>query len=435
MRRALVLVLLSVPLLAAPAISGAGGGIGFSTPAVIDPTGGSGEPGIVVGPGDVLYVNALGVAGDSVYRSLDRGVTWAPFHNSDYAFGGADSDLALDESGGVYLAGQWSINSMCMSVSTSKLLGVGWYTVPAVCGTLGRVDRPWLEAFTPDGALLPNVFLAHHEPCCQGVHLVFRSADGGLTFQPAGTPTTSGGFPGNLVADRATDTLYYFYPSWGLGGGFAPAVSRSTDLGATWTERHVAGMQGASTGLHRVTGALDAEGNLYVVWAEDRGAGFQVMLATSQDGGDTWSAARRISQAGGTNIMPWVVAGAAGRIDVVWYSSPTRGDPNAMPTNPAPEWFVRMGQSLNALSATPTFEEVQVTPLAVHRNSLCTRGVACRDAGSNRNLLDFFEVAIDSEGYANIVWAQDVNKPLVSNRLGITVVNGFARQVSGPGLL
>jgi hypothetical protein len=67
-----------------------------------------------------------------------------------------------------------------------------------------------------------------------------------------------------------------------------------------------------------------------------------------------------------------------------------------------------MAQSLNALDAKPTFKESAATGY-MHQGSICTSGTGC--AAGTRDLLDFFQVDVDSLGLANIAYTDNLNGP------------------------
>jgi hypothetical protein len=97
--------------------------------------------------------------------------------------------------------------------------------------------------------------------------------------------------------------------------GFTAAVMRSTDRGDTWSapiliDRMITdGVTDPADGHAVRTGDLipqiavdDRNGNLYVVWQDDRFTGQeQIAFSRSTNGGRTWSATSRISKVGGVN--------------------------------------------------------------------------------------------------------------------------------------
>ncbi len=108
-----------------------------------------------------------------------------------------------------------------------------------------------------------------------------------------------------------------------------------------------------------------------------------------------------------TTTFPWIVAGDAGKIDIVYYGTSEKGfSPETVPETS--KWKVWMAQSLNALDVKPTFKENPPTGF-IHQGSICTSGTGC--ASGTRDLLDFFQVDVDSLGLANIAYTDNLNGP------------------------
>jgi hypothetical protein len=143
--------------------------------------------------------------------------------------------------------------------------------------------------------------------------------------------------------------------------------------------------------------------------------------------------------------MPWMVAGDAGNVDLVYYKANTGLNSNvaALDTNgnpctptaplvtglypcasPNPSvWNVYFAQSQNALNTGPNFKSVQISDHPNHLGQICTSGLGCTPFG-NRDLLDFFTVDIDHLGAANVIWADDNNQFSFAR-------NKFSRQIAG----
>jgi hypothetical protein len=129
------------------------------------------------------------------------------------------------------------------------------------------------------------------------------------------------------------------YAVWSHGEfatGNVIAIAHSEDGGETWSEGiRIAGQRfvevsGMRTGAVIPAAAVDPRtGALYVVWADDRftpGVN-QIVLSVSTDGGENWSAPRRVSDgpADAPSFTPAVAVNGGGRI-AVSYSS-LRNDP------------------------------------------------------------------------------------------------------------
>jgi hypothetical protein len=200
----------------------------------------------------------------------------------------------------------------------------------------------------------------------------------------------------------------------------------------------------ANNGQDFATIAIDTSGNLYVVWAQspvDSSGNVDgpttIYMASSTNGGATWSAPINVSgHVSGlqTNVFPWIAAGSAGRVAIVWFGTPTLG---SCPNSPCGAgfingtWNVYMAQSLDATSSSPTFTTTKVTEYPNHYGSICEFGLACT-TGGDRGLLDFIQVQADPSGAADVVWADGANTAF--NGGETSAVIDYAQQVSGPGL-
>ena len=204
-----------------------------------------------------------------------------------------------------------------------------------------------------------------------------------------------------------------------------------------------------NNGQDFATMAIDNAGNLYVGWAQspvdasgnvDGPTSIDLSVSTNQ--GQTWSAPINVSNhVSGlrTNVFPWIAAGGAGRVDIVWYGTPTIG---SCPNQPCGAgfitgtWNVYMAQTLNAVvsgqpNASPTFSTAKVSEYPVHYGSICEFGLACT-TGGDRGLLDFIQVQADPSGAADIVYADGANDDFNGGETSAWI--SFARQTSGPGL-
>ena len=110
----------------------------------------------------------------------------------------------------------------------------------------------------------------------------------------------------------------------------------------------------------------------------------------------------RVNKGSGAVVFPTLVGGKGGVVDFAWLKS-TAADQAANGT-----WTVHFAQSRNAAWAFPSFTEP--TGPAVRNGGVCTLGILC---DGNRQLGDFFEIALDSSGYAQVAApATDAGKHL-----------------------
>lgn len=216
-----------------------------------------------------------------------------------------------------------------------------------------------------------------------------------------------------------------------------------------WSDHTVAALPAGYVAKSFVVGAIDTAGNIYVTWAQYKlnAAGAytstgQIELATSTNGGLTWSKPHQLNPPSQpTVIFPWVTAGDPGRIDVAWYSAPQAGDHGVPGPDPLDNgtWDVTMAQSLNALSATPSYSVTRVSDHTVKYGDISTGGLG---GSADRSLGDFLQVKTGIDGEAVLSYVDDTS----GNRNNdVTMGSGedpaeasgptmSVRQIAGPSL-
>ncbi len=338
-------------------------------------------------------------------------------HPGKSVFGSGDADVDLGSTGTLHAT---SLIFLVNPTFNSQQLGVSAITCPngtsssfsissckqQIIDTAGA-DRQWI---TSDGA---HVWISYHDAKNSSLIHVQRSDDDGYTWKNVGDPIVGqGGTTGNatfnniqgpIVADPHTHNVYDIYNAGEAGIQKATSaaynnvyVSRSTDLGKSWTASLVFHAP-LFTDLSNVFPSLavdPANGKLYALWSDAH----NVYFSTSSDQGTTWSAAVTVNIApANTAVFPWVAA-YNGKVDVVYYgtTAASKDDSNAV-------WNVYMAQTVNGGSS---FTQSLVSNVSNHVGPICTEGTAC--AAGTRNMLDLFEVAIDpGNGKAGIIFAND----------------------------
>ena len=439
-----------------------------------------------------------------VWRSIDHGMSFhlvpgnAPPVGKPLVtcVGGGDSGLAVDAANRLYFVDLQGLTDVSNSVSSDD--GETWQTTCNAANDTG-VDRPWIAAFgdpQAGGALYQTVDQV--EQCigaCQpnlgevGSNIVeiTRSQDG-VTFSPLPAQQIE---PDGIVSGIVTDSSGGVYiahtalidangnlinGSDANGNSNAVVVVRFPNGYNQTTPTVLNGQtlcqaqpalcttevvyRGAldSSGLSTITVgqdfapiAIDRAGNLYVTWAQaavDGSTGqvsgtSQIYLAVSTNHGATWDTPVRVTAATPslqTSLFPSVAAGDAGRVDVVWYGTPTLGSCPNQPCGSSTitgHWSVIMAQSLNAIvngqpNSAPSFTTTTVSEVSNHYGSICTFGISCT-TGGDRGLLDFITVTIGLQGEANVVWADAVNQNSGGSGTSSALI-GFNRQYAGPSL-
>jgi hypothetical protein len=405
------------------------GSFTFTTTPLIQPEGGS-EPEISIGPSGTmgivglqwLFTGSLANFGTHLWTGpfgstpTFRGLVDASLQQSSkHVVGSEDADVDMGSTGTLHIT---TLIALVNPASTRAQLGVTAITCPnassstfsissctrQIIGTTNS-DRPWI---TSEGT---HVYISYHDPFQAALIHVQRSDDDGFTWQKVDDPivgqdgatadATFNNIQGNLEADAFTHDVYDIYASGetGLlkGTTFTPnhiIVSRSTDLGKTWTANLVY-QAPAGTSLAQIfpTLAVDpTNGKLYAAWSD----GHSVSFSMSSDQGTHWSPAVTVNTApANTAVFPWLAA-YHGTIDLVYYATDTSDTSSAV-------WNVYLAQTTDGGA---TFTQSLVSNHPNHVGVICYGGTSC--TVGTRNLLDLFQVAIDPQnGKAAIIYTDD----------------------------
>jgi hypothetical protein len=282
---------------------------------------------------------------------------------------------------------------------------------PAGNHTVPVDDRQWNEFFGGD-----VVYLGYRELVGLQVTAKFyinRSDDGGLTYGPAILADTGGNTVGNIDVDQRDGTVYFCHQGPDTEGNkeVHVAVGHPVSLAlppAVYT-KHVASKGHNNIGLLFPVCKAASDGTVYVAYSDGGGA---IYMVHSLDQGKTWSPRVRVSDMspGSVALAPWIETGERpGSVAIVWYGSEVVENEGATPGNTdKSNWKVYYAQTLNATASNPTILQTVATDV-VHAANFSIAGLDVSGGGANRNLADFFQVAVDPSGHALIAYSSDVN--------------------------
>src|SRR5256712_4881400 len=330
---------------------------------------------------------------------------------------------------------------------------------------VGGDDRMWMAADPRLNTLgFANIFMTYHDVSGPEDIQLGVSIDGGFSYvqnapiinnsdvpvgqwQGTGLNVTGAGNElGNIVARRTASglTLYSIFET-----PDSPADNTNQALAGTANYNQVYEAIGTVTSdtappviswrnyeiYHGPVGArydrifpvtdVDAAGNVYSFWTD----GNHIFYKTDPTG-TGWNAAAAPAQIPNpqrvnTAIMPWVAAGGAGVVDVVFYGA--AGGKGAQPNpqdDPNNVWNAYFAQTTNGGAS---FTVSTASDHVIHKGPLCIDGLGCNlsNPSRDRTLLDFFQVSIDpTNGAADIAYADDHAAP------GTSVLY-FTRQCTG----
>ena len=386
----------------------------------------------------------------NTWTSPDGGANWyrdrylgspcptSPTNNEGFS----DPDLTQDAGGRVYNTGIDLVND---SLFSSVDGGQTWDKGTADCHD---GDRPWLA-----GAKANQVFMATDTLEGSGSgHQVFVSNDGGQTC------TSTGIDDNGSLTDGGTWTafgkLYYDRPAAAVvepaifmhgDGSFGVGVSTMPDGGSSFTPHE--GFRATSMYAHWPAIAIDEAGTVYVVWdTDDRQAGTSggcngaatpapnsIMMISTRDLGKTWSAPVTIAHPGTRVLWPWITAGDAGNVSVVWYQTEKQ---DGMPDLDCQAGHIHvMESSLTNANKKPSGTIVDAAGRYVHFGWVCQGGTTCVATGQDRRLGDYFTNALDARGCVLIATGDTrITDPTTGGPLP-TSRPLFIRQNGGPRLI
>ena len=417
-----------------------------------------------------------------IWTSKDHGKTWQPSDEGLSNTGFSDPDLSIDEAGNIYDTG---INLVNDTVFGSTDGGKTWV------GTVNchEGDRPWLA-----GGRAGEVYMATDAATgpgngINGGHIIFRGTlgAGGTSFACNGQPAFGGVADfGNYGSGTYSgfNKLYYDHLD-PLGALIEPAVfhhGNTTGVGISVLRNPADAFNGGSevfvpkelfndTTVMSPFGApsiaLDSAENIYVAWDTDdrvpNSSGgcpnytnippgnnntpapnhikFISGKHVGPPGAATWQFSPAVdlaSPANGRVEWPWVQAGSAGRVSVVWYALDKLTDPDCDQLNGVtqnPNTRIMAASIVNATDpATRQVSTVDAAGRPVHQGGICNSGTTCVATGQDRRLGDFFTNAVDERGCVMIASGDTTQPDPVTGGGRITSLPIFVQQNSGPSL-
>jgi hypothetical protein len=395
------------------------------------------RPGLVSGATLAFGINYRNQV--NIWTSGDNGASWQrvnfaggfvspPVSNTGFS----DPDLTQDAGGRIYNTGIDLANDALFSSTDG---GRSWLQGTVECS---EGDRPWLA-----GAKKDELFLATNTT--RSGHQVFRSTDGGQSCPVNGVPdsgddSTGHHYDGNgkLLYDRSRDRL-------------AEPITYDDGLGvSTWKRGDAAftphRVYTGSTYAHWPMLTEDNAGTLYLIWdtnpkvagttggcdGSETPAPNRIMMSSSKDFGQTWSAPATIAAPPGVRVFwPWAVAGDAGKVSVVWYQTDKIADLECQRAK------LRVMESTitGAASSSPKGQTVDVVGRPIADNNICQNGTTCVATGEDRRLGDFFTNALDERGCVLVATGDTTQPDDVTGAERPTSLPLFVRQTSGPRLV
>ena len=325
--------------------------------------------------------------------------------------GGGDLDMAVGRKpavpdGSVPVLATASLLAANISTQRSTDRGES-YTNNAAGNTSVPVDdRQWLETLGEN-----TVYLGYRDftgLTSTSKYYINRSDDGGLTYGPAVVAAIGGNTTGNIAVDQRDGTVYFCHQAAGgtevlVAVGQPPSLALPPVSYTTYV---------AATGQHNIANLFPvckvaSDGTVYVAYADGTDG---IFVAHSTDQGKTWALPVRVSNVGpnGVALMPWIETGdRPGSLAIVWYGATAADSEDGRGGNTdRANWKVFFAESLNITSSSPTVYQTVASDHFNHGSNISLAGFTT-GTSPNRNLADFFQVAVDPQGLAFVAFADD----------------------------
>jgi len=450
------------------------------------------EPRISIAPDGTRWVSTqdpngtgaldlLGAGTEVVYSSKNGGVSWTrtPTDPQNVTNPCCDNEMAVSPTGRIFTS-VIDFTTININIQYSDDGGQTWHT--SAGNTAADQDREWLAVGTKDPVTgMNDVYMLWHNlasGAAQHAMMVSTSRDNGATFG-APVPITlpgseayldlqcadSGG-PSNIFTNPSNGWVYAVFGTRskalaGVNGGGCAAsatqafeinivaatkvwVSVSKDQGLTWTNSRAVddSVGGNIVGMQVNAGALDNQGNVYLVYPESPQAypnydGASVRYTWAPPDLSSWSKPVTVAPSGGAgHILTHLAAGDPGKVSFFYLAG----------VNPsgsgAPAWYPTIAQTYDGQSASPHFVEQRVSntpawtgtattlmgvcnpfPSAVGPVNGAANGLACPRSS------DVLGQAIDAQCNPTFTWDNN-GDPTANPSVGTWVV----RQTDGPSL-
>ncbi len=185
--------------------------------------------------------------------------------------------------------------------------GATWSVPRKINTDRQRYYYPEGVAVLPDGTVL---LAAAAYPCGKGTSVcsgainisVFRSTDGGASFTEQNVDTVSSGVDfatsalATLASDAAGRTLLIYTGAPSVGANSQLFIRHTIDGGITWsTPREIGSGPAANAAFPAI--AAGASGSFHAIYVDNRTGAWNTWYRSSTDGGLTWTADMRISEA------------------------------------------------------------------------------------------------------------------------------------------
>ncbi|UCE74295.1 MAG: exo-alpha-sialidase [Methanomassiliicoccales archaeon] len=150
-----------------------------------------------------------------------------------------------------------------------------------------------------------------------------KSTDGGNTFSVNKKVNDDVGNEGQYEPSMIVDNSGIIYIAWtdNRNGNYNIFFAKSTNGGNTFSaNKRVDDDDIADAGQYEPSLAVDSGGNIYIAWMDNRNGNYDIYFTKSTDGGNTFSADKKINDDVGSAYQssPSIAVDGAGNIYITW---------------------------------------------------------------------------------------------------------------------
>jgi len=192
--------------------------------------------------------------------------------------------------------GSWSTNQRLTSTSGNSLFPV------LTLNSSGHINLVWQDD-TPG-----NMEIYYT-----------KSTNGGAAWSPSQRLTSTSGLSQSPAI--AVNSAGHIHVAWedDTPGNYEIYYMKSTNGGASWSAKQRLTVTSSSSQFPAI--AVDATGNIHVVWQDSTPGNAEIFYKKSTNGGATWLANQRLTWTSGTSEWPALAVNSSGYIHLLWHDN------------------------------------------------------------------------------------------------------------------
>jgi len=275
---------------------------------------------VAIDSNDAIHVvwNDDSSGNDEIYykSSKDGGTTWSYNKRLSWTSGFSYNwhpKIAIDASDVIHIVWRASRpDHTDIYYRRSQDGGTNWSTTKRLTWTSGFSPSPDIAIGSGDA-----VHVVWYDDTPGNEEIYYKSSpDGGTNWDPAKRLTwTSGRSYSPAIASNSSAMIHVVWPD-GTPGNVEIYYKGSDDGGTSWTTARR--LTWTSDNSYSPAIALDSGGSVQVVWYDDTPGNYEIYHKRSTDGGTSWTAAKRLTWTADASEEPDMAIDSGDIISVAW---------------------------------------------------------------------------------------------------------------------